>query len=890
MTTLSNEEFIKGVFGAQADKALIAGFPGDPYDPNASKARWAVKQYAKGGYALVANEDWNGYYCVSTMRLDKDGRARRRTDLAEALHTLVMDDVGDPSVESVKVPARELVAQLEAKAGKRVPPSFAIETSPGNMQWGWLFTKPFEGNALCILVEHYWDLFARSLTADGKNPGSGDLTRLVRTPNNSNAKSKYMVGGKPFKCRTQKWEPDLRYDPKQFAVDVLGIPEADYDAAAAGEYVVGAKGKSGVLADYDDLSEDASGWGQALQKHGLVHGSHKSGAWDITCPYVETHTNKVDTGCAYLGEGRFKCFHGHCEERAAEEYLERLKEQYPGIEEDAAEAKQEMAKQQFDEVDANALANEEGFTREEMYAAIGLGPKDDPKTIQARYVWITPLDGFFDTVLRQMINKGAINTAYVQHRTRLAKDLAGWTGGKGSGPIPSPADSLRCGPGAREADTIEYAPGMPAYYEDVVRSTPGNPFYVANTWGAPDLGAGRNAIRNRSITPARKQRVLDLFAQLVEQLTGEKGDKPGGMDWRMYNWLALMVAAPERKPGWQWLITTKPGMGKDTLGHILGRLVGEDNWQAVGQDDVTSGYSAWAAKKYIIVNELSPATSGRKMSISVFDNLKTYLTAPPYKVVINPKYGKQYEAHNLGGFMFFSNHAFPMVIDRGERRLCYIDRLDYDNQISQQDWVNLHTQVKDNPVGLEIIGQWLRVRWENMTQAAKDELFGQAPDTLAKQQLHTAGLGKFDELILEWIEEDKEDGAPLWTLKQLRDRLDRAVKNDSTLRSMTVGQLGLKIREHGGWKPYMWKDKEGRVPGLHGGSRNRDVVWAMYEVPGKLEKTGEYTADQLRDMILDQNKARGGNVTTIGGKAMQDAEGVLSDVFAVEKDKGDGGQ
>ena len=51
--------------------------------------------------------------------------------------------------------------------------------------------------------------------------------------------------------------------------------------------------------------------------------------WHVTCPFVDEHTGRADSGTAYLGGGRWTCHHGHCEQRDHADFTEKLRESFP---------------------------------------------------------------------------------------------------------------------------------------------------------------------------------------------------------------------------------------------------------------------------------------------------------------------------------------------------------------------------------------------------------------------------------------------------------------------------------------------------------------------------------------------------------------------------------
>jgi len=858
---ISNRQFLEAVFGQQVDQAHVCGFPGDPEDPTAPRSRWAGAWFGEGGEAQL-HQTFNNYYVVSTFRKDQHGRAVRTEPHLDALYVLMIDDVG--MGPSAKISPRTVAQAFIYRCGKFYSPSFKVETSEGNEQWGYLFKEPFKGHALASLAETKWREFVKQMN-NGKDPGSGNLTRYVRLPVGINGKAVNVVNGKPFQCGMLEWNPDRRYPNKLFLEKVLGVTFQEYEDAEAGVHAPGTTGGLGTGVTYTDPNEDPTGWGKALNDRGLLQQAHKPGAWDMECPFIEEHTKQVNTGCAYLGDGLFACHHGHCRERPSSDFQDKLDDLHPGIRGDAARAVFASSAVKADDL--------EGLDTQTLWKDVGFDPKrdKDQSYLEDRYAYLHHDNEVWDMQNRKTLPKDSFNLLYDGPlREKLAADLTGWTG---KGRCPSALESLMRSPTFIRADAKEYAPGEGRWFKDKAKEINGEDFIVMNTWAGPSIGTGQNPTRLGQITPRFRQHVLGLFKSLVEQITGDTGDNQGGMDRRMYNWLSLMVADQKTKPGWQWLIMGPPGFGKDTLASILARLVGDENWTMVGADAISSAYTEWASKRYVIINELSPTTEGRKKGISLFDHMKAYFTAPPHRIMVNPKYGKQYEAHNVGGYMIFSNHPTPLVIDKSERRLAVVDRLKAKNEIADRDgWKEIYDDLVTNPIGLEVVGMWLRERYSVMDQSDLRELLGVAPQTDAKEELRQSGIGKWDELILRWIEDPDNEGS-LWTNDQLRDRLRQAAREDRSLGSMTMGQLTSKLREHDAWKPFNHGDKEGRVTKVGTGPRGRDVVWALYEVPEKgLTRDAELPKETIRDMLVEQNAARGGTVVAFPKTSKKDED------------------
>lgn len=313
---IDNASFLRAIFGSDCARAHVTGFGDDPSGNARGTPQMLRKRSARmwgGGRfeerAAALSEDMNTYYCVSLFRAAPDGRARRRKALFEQMYVVVIDDVADEPGEgnSGKVKASFVLERLG-------PPSYRLETSPRNEQWGYLLATPetSEPRAAALIQ----GMIAAGLTADGSDPGMKGVTRYVRLPIGSNRKAKYATSSNPsgFRCRLQSWQPERSFTVPQIAAAF----DIDLDAVA------GRRVRQPVRVD------DATDvWLRAFNHLGLVKGSlNEPGKFDVTCPFVEEHTDAADDGTARLPNGMIWCHHGHCAERNERqgEYHERLAE------------------------------------------------------------------------------------------------------------------------------------------------------------------------------------------------------------------------------------------------------------------------------------------------------------------------------------------------------------------------------------------------------------------------------------------------------------------------------------------------------------------------------------------------------------------------------------
>lgn len=275
------QTFLDAVFSdlPPGARPWVAGFRCDPYHPT---ARWGGCP-VNGQIPDLIEPDGNNYLAVSSFRVGDDGRIHRRKANFAALHLVMVDDVG------TKVPIGAVALE----------PSYLLETSPGNYQAGYLLAEPVTDRALAEAVVDA--MVAQGLATDGKDPGMKGVTRYGRLPWGINNKPALVAEqGQPFKVRLAEWEPDRRYTLDEIIEAYglkLGTTRATHD-----------RQPSAPPAD-DPLFN----W---LAARGQVQGPANAEGWiPLSCPWLDEHTDRADTGAAYLPPGGFKCHHGHCESR-----------------------------------------------------------------------------------------------------------------------------------------------------------------------------------------------------------------------------------------------------------------------------------------------------------------------------------------------------------------------------------------------------------------------------------------------------------------------------------------------------------------------------------------------------------------------------------------------
>jgi hypothetical protein len=298
-SNITNDDFLVAIYGAEDrdDLPFVCGVKGHP-KTSGGKAwtgtPWVVGQTSTNFTGL------NAYYSVAPFYPNAQSQWRRIESLSSGLSVLVLDDVGSKATD------------LERLAG--LPASYVIETSSGNYHYGYVLTEPLtDKKAAKALIQAVID-------AKLSDPGANGVNRLARLPNGVNGKY-----DPPFECRLVSWNPERRYTPEQI---ILGLKlNLDWSKLT--------NGKAGQRHNphEDDVYTPKLAENPvvtALKARNYYKSPLGEGKHDITCPWVDKHTDQVDRGTAYwepdnvFPRGGFKCLHGHCAERHLRDLLEHL--------------------------------------------------------------------------------------------------------------------------------------------------------------------------------------------------------------------------------------------------------------------------------------------------------------------------------------------------------------------------------------------------------------------------------------------------------------------------------------------------------------------------------------------------------------------------------------
>jgi putative DNA primase/helicase len=300
--------------------------------------------------------DTNNFVAISTFRKGADGKYHRRKENFAACHLIMVDDVGT-KIQPCQIP---------------LEPSYKLETSPGNYQYGYLLAAPgLDGDLIARVIDA---MIAQGLAADGKDPGMKGVTRYGCLPVGWNTKAKYIERlGAPFVHQLEEWHPDRRFTLQE----IIEAFELDLDRAHT---------RGGVRVETDDSIL------KVLEAKGLVKGpvNGKAGVWDIVCPWVEEHTDRADSGAAYFQahfDGRdtpgYRCHHGHCESRTIKDLLRFLKPEKRAADAEARGKGESTPPEDNWQWPEGATDNPEGSSQSELVMRCVA----DVETTPVRWLW-----------------------------------------------------------------------------------------------------------------------------------------------------------------------------------------------------------------------------------------------------------------------------------------------------------------------------------------------------------------------------------------------------------------------------------------------------------------------------------------------------------------------
>jgi hypothetical protein len=544
---------------------------------------------------VKADEAWFGNTASFVIDRFIEGKPSASAANCEYVLAMMLDDIGTKSKEPP------------------LAPTWIMETSPGNYQWGYAFgeqpTKAEYAAAIEAIAE-----------AGYTDPGACNPVRNFRLPGSVNLKP----NAGAFAARLVEFDRKREYSLAEICA-ALGVTPKPVSSSGP---------KPVRLAD--DGADDVAAW---LSSRGLVLSRPNPQGWmGVVCPNAASHTDGNPEG-RYLPSGRsFCCLHSHCVDLDSAWFLEWVAEQggpkhTPGLRDELLQQAMlqtigrltpppEMAAEA-----AQALAEVE---RREVGRVEKAGWWD-------RFAYLVADDAYFDLEERRQLSRGNFNAIFRHISCRSIH---------GKNPKIEASvcyDEHRQAKGGRVLQGVTYAAG-----ESVLVSRSGDVY--GNRWRdarpvaapAPDADVGRWLAHAEALIPdaAERAHVLDVMAYKLQN--------------------------PRVKVNHGILHGGTPGAGKDTLWAPFFWAVGKANVSLVRNEEITSQWGYAYESEVLVLNELRQTEARDRRALE--NTLKPILAAPPETIPIQRKGLHPYDALNRLLVVAFTNERAAISLPSDDRR------------------------------------------------------------------------------------------------------------------------------------------------------------------------------------------------------------------------------
>jgi len=629
---------------ALIDSFLDVVFGASPIDDE-EILTWAVKPARAPGFpvtdssllkTLASSKKAKAlYFGASTCHRDGEGSLRNRGALFTRLAVVVLDDIGTKVHKSL-IP-------------KAAVPTYILETSKGNYQYGYVLSEPVTNSAAAdALIQIVYN-------AGLSDQGGKMATKIVRLPEGVNGK----VGdGQGFV--TKLVNMDGPYWSPQDLLDALLVDakwsdiEADAleSLARLAPHRTGTtpwSGSAALMPNLDGVVDPVLEW---LNSTDSVVSDN--GEWvTIVCPWHPLHTSG-NSLASYAPVGRgtmpehrgFKCFHEHCSSQTTVDFLAHVVAQdgpRAGVFDPVAQLTRDWA---YDVINDSCwhLTSPYGLETVAIKAFNSLHPKSasvakpDGKEVQVKHSALWLASPSRATVFGQVFDPST--TARIV--TYLGKNRI-------------------------------------------------------NTYSPP---------RWADVTIA--QRHINKFKNFMEYIVPDDTEREYFLDWlgakardMAFRGCAMLMIAPNF------------GTGRTTLADMITTLFTRYNVETIAFDKMIgeSVFNDWMEKPLVITNETKNV--GKESKYATYERLKELIDPRPIQMRINPKYGKQRVSVVHSSFLMLSNHEDALHIPDNDRRIYVIrnaivpEKPEYFTSLNQ--WLE-KSEVEGIPDWAPHVWKWLRHR------------------------------------------------------------------------------------------------------------------------------------------------------------------------------------
>jgi len=538
-------------------------------------------------------ESWYGN--TASFILDRMGdRPSASAANCEYVLGMVLDDIGTKS----KTPP--------------LPPTWIMETSEGNYQWGYAFTEDqptkndFSAAIIAIAAAGYTD-------AGAVNP-----VRNFRLPGSVNIKP----GRDNFASRLVEFHPEREYTLPGICDALNVVPGEASDAFRP-------------IKLGDDGNDDVLAW---LSDQGLLLRKPNPEGWaGVVCPNSAEHTDGNPEGRYNPAMRAYCCLHSHCTEFDSGTFLNWVAEQggprhAPGLRDELlvsamSDALQKLeATPEFPDEAARVVAETDRKERARL----------EKSEWWDRFAYVQDDEAYFDIQDRRELSRSTFNALF---RHIGCKSIHN---GRKIEPSIS-FDEQRQAKGAQVLVGITYAAG-----EDVLMRRDGDLY--GNRW--------RNARPNSAPGDASP------WLRHVERMLPDETERN-----HVLNVMAYKLQNPHKKINHAVLHIGHPGSGKDTMWQPFLWAIGGKalaNVAIVRNEEITSQWGYALESEVMVFEELRQAEAKDRRALE--NHLKPIIAAPPEYLQVNRKGLHPYQALNRVFVLAFSNERVPLSLPSDDRR------------------------------------------------------------------------------------------------------------------------------------------------------------------------------------------------------------------------------
>jgi hypothetical protein len=566
-----------GELAFHADGAIVATWPS--YMP-AHKPR--------------AGQAWYGN--TGSFILDRftDGHPSASKNNIEYVLCLMLDDIGTKS----KTPPLE--------------PTWKMETSTGNFQWGYAFSEQPTKAAFVAAVNAIAE-------AGYTDPGASNPVRNFRLPGSVNIKP----NADHFVSVLTEFHPDREYTLDEICKALDVTPHAEQGDGVR------------TIRLTDDGNDDVMRW---LSDHSLVLSKPNHAGWaGVICPNNAAHSDGNPEGYYMPSDRAYCCYHGHCKDLNSSTFLEWVADNggpkhSPGL-------RQELLIQAMDQA-LSKLTPSAMFT-DDAAAVIAEAERKQLGRVEkadwwTRFAYIQEDEAFFDMVDRREVSRASFNALFRHiacksiHNARKIEASISF-------------DENRQSKGAKALVGVTYAAGAPVL---VAR----NGLLYGNRW--------------RDARPKPVPGDVTPWLRHLERLLPTEFERE-----HLLNVMAHKLQFPSHKINHAVLIGGNHGSGKDTLFAPFFWAIGgvaKTNCSLVKNEDLNS---QWGYALECEVMEIAELRQNEAKDRRALENiLKPIIAAPPELLPINRKGLHPYMALNRVLVVAFSNERAAISIGTEDRR------------------------------------------------------------------------------------------------------------------------------------------------------------------------------------------------------------------------------